>query len=88
MTAAEPKPGGLTDQTITDWENGRSIVNQVAASLARRILAGTIPPCAELPSNQSLAAKWDTSIRTVIRAKALLAEHGALRREAGVYRVT
>ncbi len=75
----------LTDQLIADWANGPATANQAAAALARTILTGTILPYDELPSNESLAHEWDTSKRTVIRAKALLAEHGALRKEAGTY---
>jgi DNA-binding transcriptional regulator YhcF (GntR family) len=85
MTEAEPQSGRLTDQLIIDWANSPAIVNQVAASLARKILTGRILPYAELPSNETLADEWDTSERTVIRAKALLAEYGALRKELGIY---
>jgi DNA-binding GntR family transcriptional regulator len=88
MKTAEPKPGRLTDQTIINWANSPATVNQVAAALARTILTGRILPYDELPSNESLAHQWDTSKRTVIRAKAQLAEHGALRKEAGIYWVT
>jgi Bacterial regulatory proteins, gntR family len=87
---AEPGPdaqAGQAAQMIKDWENGGSRT-QIAASLARKILTGAILPYAGLPSNESLADEWDASVRTVIRAKALLAERGVLRKEAGVYWVT
>jgi DNA-binding GntR family transcriptional regulator len=82
---ADPKPA--TEQTITAWANGGTRT-RIAAHIAREILAGKHRPHVQLPPNHALADDFGASTATVTRAKALLAQHGLLRKENGAYRVT
>ena len=75
------------EQTVQDWANGGTR-NQIAAHIARQILTARLLPYFPLPSNQSLADDWNTSTSTVVRAKALLAEHRWITKRDGTYRVT
>jgi DNA-binding GntR family transcriptional regulator len=78
----------LTPAQISALEATGQVTKQIAAHLARKILSGSLRAYAGLPSNESLAREWDTSERTAIRAKELLAEYGLLRKENGIYYVT
>jgi DNA-binding GntR family transcriptional regulator len=78
----------LTPAQISEWAAKGSTAKKIAAHLAEKILSGRLLSFAEPPSNETLADEWDASERTVIRAKALLAQYGALRKENGTYYVT
>lgn len=78
----------LTPAQISAWEATGQATKQIAAHLARKILSGTLRAYAGLSANESLAREWDTSERTAIRAKELLAEYGLLRKGNGIYYVT
>jgi DNA-binding GntR family transcriptional regulator len=77
----------LTTATITAWTDNGGLTQQIAARLAREIRSGALHRYAELPSDESLAKEFDASGRTARRAKKLLAEHGLLRKENGLYYV-
>jgi DNA-binding GntR family transcriptional regulator len=87
MTATATTTDTLTSATITAWTNNGGITKQVAAHIARQILSGRYLPYAKLPPNETLAKEWHASERTIIRAKSLLAQHGALLKEDGIYYV-
>lgn len=72
--------------TLTCWRLDPRGMYRVAADLASQIDTGQISRYAGLPDNHTLASRNDASIRSVIRAKGMLADrYGYLVREDGKY---
>jgi DNA-binding GntR family transcriptional regulator len=76
---------GLSDDEIIEWAYSRSIASQIAAELANSIRSGKLARWADLPDNDELARRWDTSMRTVLRAKKLLSDKGLIRMAGNRY---
>lgn len=79
--------GGLSDEEIRWWAYDGSVAKRIAADLAARIKSGKLNRWDELPDSGTLAKKWETSLRTVSRAKRLLAGRGMARKQANRYYV-
>lgn len=75
-----------TDALITGWRRSPKRTEQIAGELAARVV--TMHSWAELPSLGELAGDYDTSERTIGKAKALLARHGLLVLECRRYYVS
>lgn len=75
----------MDGETIRAWANSRSAAKRIAADLALKIKAGRIERYSDLPSTESLAAEWEVSADTVLRAKRALAGHKLARVEGGRY---
>jgi hypothetical protein len=72
--------------TLTHWRVDPRGMYRVAADLVSQIDTGQISRYAGLPDNQTLASRNDASIRSVIRAKEMLADrYRYLIREDGRY---
>jgi DNA-binding GntR family transcriptional regulator len=76
---------GLSDDEIIEWAYSRNIANQIAADLANKIRSGKLNRWDDLPDNDELARMWDTSMRTVLRAKKLLSDKGLIRMAGNRY---
>ena len=78
----------LTDREIREWANDRSVTKNIAADLATKIRSGVLNRWHDLPDSADLARRWDTSTRTVSRAKRLLADRGLLEKAGNSYYVS
>jgi DNA-binding transcriptional regulator YhcF (GntR family) len=72
----------VDDELIRSWENSASTPMNIAADVAIGIREGRIRA---VPSTGEVAREWDTSPRTVQRAKKLLEDHGIIKRDAAGY---
>lgn len=73
----------MDNELIESWGNSASTSMHIAADVAIGIREGRIKA---LPSTAQLAGEWDTSWRTVQRAKKLLRDSGIIKRDkAGYY---
>lgn len=75
----------LTDDEIHEWACDSSVAKNIAADLATSIRHGTLPRWHDLPDNTKLASDYSTSLRTVGRAKRLLADRGLIEKAGSHY---
>jgi DNA-binding GntR family transcriptional regulator len=78
---------GLSDSEIWTWQTDPAAAKRIAARLALDIRKGSLAKWGELPANATLADEFDTSLRTVCRAKKLLADLGFIQAVGGRYYV-
>ncbi|MBO0801722.1 MAG: GntR family transcriptional regulator [Nocardiopsaceae bacterium] len=70
---------------IKKWMNSEIPHERIAGEFLALIEAGRLAPWDALPDNKTAADDYGVSERTVIRAKALLAEHGKAEKSGGLY---
>jgi DNA-binding GntR family transcriptional regulator len=75
----------LPDDKIHEWAICQNVAKRIAADLAANINKGVLDRRSDLPHSASLADHYDVSIRTVARAKAILANHGMIEKAGGRY---
>jgi DNA-binding GntR family transcriptional regulator len=78
---------GLSDGEVRQWMSDRSMAKIIAADLAAAINKGLLNRWHDLPDSATLADDYGVSVRTVSRAKRLLADHDLLVRAGGRYYV-
>lgn len=73
----------VDDELIKTWGDSPSLPCNIASDLAIGIRDGRLKA---VPATGDVAAEWDTSERTVLRAKKLLEDQGVIKRdERGYY---
>ena len=76
----------LPDTDIREWALSNRPVMRIAADIAKRIKSGRYRRYQQLPPNDDIADEYGVSVRTLIRAKQLLAKHKVLAKgEGNVY---
>jgi len=64
-------------------ERGMPMVEQLSAKVRQYLKEGVYQPGTKLPSTAELARMWESDVRTVHRAMAILVKEGLLRRKPG-----
>lgn len=73
----------VSDADIQEWALSSRSVTRIAADLAKRIKSGRYRRYQQLPPNDDIADEYGVSVRTLIRAKQLLAKHKVLAKDEG-----
>jgi DNA-binding GntR family transcriptional regulator len=77
--------GVMDENQIKQWAASPHATQQIAAEFARKIASGQLARWDELPRNAETADDYGVSIRTVGRAKKLLADQAIITKAGGVY---